>query len=906
MKDIQVENLWLMYKIPFSDSGKIVWDNFWAIKDASFSVEKGESLGIIGDNGSGKSTLLKLIAGLLKPDRGSLNTSGRICGLLELGAGFEPELTGKENIEFNACLFGLSKKQTDDVFEDIVDFAQIGRFINAPVKCYSQGMFVRLAFAAAIHMRPEILLIDDSLAVGDKHFQKKCIQKIFELKEQGITIIFVCHDMNLLRRLCERAILLKDGWIVKDGSADKVVEFYSQTQGNYEGVGLINKHGLSIVFNNGRMFLSWKDKLLTPGTGAYTALRYKDKWYDSLQAYWTMKEKHADKIVVTGEFLNPGLIQTWTIEVNAQMQLLINIELSSMFQESFEIEEGQFNLIMGDSYVQWHTPQETGSFPAIRREDNKWQAILGEGLCYKVIGVSAGQASQLPVLAVEAADNAAGVYSQIFNADFATHCRVLQYRKFRLRNFSAEKSDRCDFFSGKILLNIPDFKNYLSSSEHEFALENSELKAQIDKGRCLLFWRNELITKVSHIYCFLYANGQWYSSHLARWRVEKAADGSIVAQGSWPNLALIQQWKLCKTASGFFEMEVSLLVQQEVDIVQQHVCAMFSEGYELWSSDYGKGVFPEKFEDSEIDLLQRCIPRGSITLTNQQALLPDVSVSFSPELSNFAKIFNSDIYYRARVVRIDKIEPETSVKFPPGQYQSFKLGISFDTKRHRISTNKRLNARLEKDKLSLLFERGKGRLFWQDAEITKQLGIYTSLCSKSRWHDSHSKAVWEVLDQAGSRITAIGKWLYLPVTQTWTIVFADSNIIFLTVQMQVKEKISFDCMQTNVMLSEQYGGWGTEQGKDVFPAFQEDMDDNWQLVSPELKTAYVAVEQKQGILPAVRLFTEEDTPFGCLCVLNTDIYHRARLLQHRVKTLKEFDPGEYLFYQGKIAVTEEI
>jgi ABC-type polysaccharide/polyol phosphate transport system ATPase subunit len=172
---------------------------------------------------------------MLRPDRGEIRVLGKVSGLLELGAGFQPELTGRENLYLNARLFGLSQNQIDEKYEEIVNFANIGKFINAPVKCYSQGMVVRLAFAIAIHMDPDILLIDDTLAVGDEYFQRKCIKKIFQIKEQGKTIIFVTHDMNMLSRLCRRALFLKEGRIVKDDIVDKVIPLYTQIIGQEKG-----------------------------------------------------------------------------------------------------------------------------------------------------------------------------------------------------------------------------------------------------------------------------------------------------------------------------------------------------------------------------------------------------------------------------------------------------------------------------------------------------------------------------------------------------------------------------------------------------------------------------------------------------------------------------------------------
>src|ERR671911_166493 len=190
---------------------------FWALKDVSFEIEKGTTTGIIGPNGSGKSTLLQIITGTLEPTHGSVWYDGRIAALLELGAGFNPEFTGIENCFLNASLMGFSRAQTEALLPEIERFAEIGDFIHQPVKTYSSGMYVRLGFSIAISASPQILIIDEALAVGDAVFQHRCMRRIKEMKESGVTIFFVSHDPAAIRYLCSRAILLNAGRVHADG-----------------------------------------------------------------------------------------------------------------------------------------------------------------------------------------------------------------------------------------------------------------------------------------------------------------------------------------------------------------------------------------------------------------------------------------------------------------------------------------------------------------------------------------------------------------------------------------------------------------------------------------------------------------------------------------------------------------
>lgn len=201
---------------------------FWALKDVSFEVKKGETVGIIGRNGSGKSTLLQIICGTLAPTSGTVETNGRIAALLELGSGFNPEFTGRENVYMNGAVLGLSKEEIDARFDDIAAFADIGQFIEQPVKTYSSGMVVRLAFAVAIHVEPSILVVDEALSVGDERYQRKCFSRIEALRRRGVTILFVSHSAGTVVQLCDRALLLDEGELVAEGESKRVVAAYQR------------------------------------------------------------------------------------------------------------------------------------------------------------------------------------------------------------------------------------------------------------------------------------------------------------------------------------------------------------------------------------------------------------------------------------------------------------------------------------------------------------------------------------------------------------------------------------------------------------------------------------------------------------------------------------------------------
>ncbi len=201
-------------------------ERFWALRDVSFEIESGDMVGIIGPNGAGKSTALKLITHIIEPSSGKIAVNGRTSALLELGAGFHPDLTGRENVYLNGSILGFSKAEMDRIYDEIVDFSEMERFIDVPVKHYSSGMYMRLAFAIAINVRPDILLVDEILAVGDQSFQARCLDKINEMKRRGMTIVMVTHNLDAVRSMCHRAIWLDDGEVRAEGDVDLVVEQY--------------------------------------------------------------------------------------------------------------------------------------------------------------------------------------------------------------------------------------------------------------------------------------------------------------------------------------------------------------------------------------------------------------------------------------------------------------------------------------------------------------------------------------------------------------------------------------------------------------------------------------------------------------------------------------------------------
>lgn len=227
-RDIFDEKVRSLLNAKSRPDAKVVENTFWALRDVSFEVQEGDVVGIIGRNGAGKSTLLKILARITAPTEGKIRLRGKVASLLEVGTGFSGELTGRENIFLNGSILGMRKSEINAKFDEIVAFAEVERFIDTPVKRYSSGMYMRLAFAVAAHLEPEILIVDEVLAVGDAQFQKKCLGKMHDISRLGRTVLFVSHNMKAIRQLCSRAILLRGGASVAEGPPDHITEKYLQ------------------------------------------------------------------------------------------------------------------------------------------------------------------------------------------------------------------------------------------------------------------------------------------------------------------------------------------------------------------------------------------------------------------------------------------------------------------------------------------------------------------------------------------------------------------------------------------------------------------------------------------------------------------------------------------------------
>lgn len=349
---IKVSNLTKTYKLYESNKRRIIeglfpkakphYQEFHALKDVSFNIKKGEIVGIIGKNGSGKSTLLKIITGVLNSTSGSLDVNGRISALLELGAGFNPEYTGIENIYLNGTLNKMTREETSRRIDDIADFADIGDFIYQPVKNYSSGMFVRLAFAVAVYSNPDILIVDEALAVGDAAFQAKCMARMNQIMKSGATVLFVTHDMNTVKRLCQRCIYLENGMKIMEGSAEELADIYLK-----KIRASMNDEHLKLEENRNDEVDTIKECSISKKDNEI----YKNKQF--IERTKMFKEGTGEIEFIDLKLLNEKGNETFSFSFNQNMRICIRLKVNTenMFTIAYHIRDDKNMELLGNSVL---------------------------------------------------------------------------------------------------------------------------------------------------------------------------------------------------------------------------------------------------------------------------------------------------------------------------------------------------------------------------------------------------------------------------------------------------------------------------------------------------------------------------------------------------------------------------
>ncbi len=425
---IQKRGLFAKDILKFLMGKPLVNVDFWALKDINLTVRAGESVGIIGENGSGKSTLLKILSRVTDPTEGTYWIEGRLSSLLELGAGFHPYLTGRENVFLNGAILGMSRRYIHSVFDKIVEFSGLEKFIDTPVQNYSSGMYIRLGFSIAVHLDPDILVVDEVLSVGDEEFQRKSKAKILEFKDKGKTILFVSHDLSTVRDICDRICWLKEGRIHAMGDKETVTSRYLAYVGARMGFRTLSRGPLSLIFERGKLILFRRGIELTKNCCGFTENYAHGIAHGSMQAEWKIVDHSDTFIEAEGTWNVLPVRQRWRIELISENRLEwhIRTEISADVLLNYT----SVNLMLSNRYEKWITETEEGDFPPDFHAEFG-QRIVGVGQKEGRVGAKGIKTGSiiLPSVYLGLQTNDGDYAGQVTNTDRNLMSRTLQFTR---------------------------------------------------------------------------------------------------------------------------------------------------------------------------------------------------------------------------------------------------------------------------------------------------------------------------------------------------------------------------------------------------------------------------------------------------------------------------------------------
>lgn len=941
MLSINLKDVWLKYRIAFKESGKLVPEDFWGLQDVSLEIAEGEVVGIVGENGAGKSTLLKIIAGMLKPDKGSIEVSGKVAGLIDLGGGFHKELTGRENIYLVSSLYGLSKTEIDARYDDIVKFAALDRFINAPVKSYSQGMFMRLGFAIAIHVDPDILLIDESFVVGDMYAQRKCISKMFELKEKGKTVIFVSHELEIVKRICSRGIFLREGKLIKDGPIEKVCAYYLETVGDKKGIALLEKGPLEAVFNNGRLIIRWQGETVTSPVAGHSTMVLSGLEYESILADWQIEKIDGvdQGINLTGRWPDTAVVQHWRIVFLSEHEFFWEIALE--FPPGIFPERLEAKIILKDGYKKWFNIATEKEFPATFLHSQEWQVDRVEDSPGRVIRVKAdnNKTVALPEIIFDRSHDTQQAKCHIGNTGADIGGRALRYIIFPVSGKTEQANAKRQVFYSKILffdsLEGTAASEYLNRSRQLIQESNVIRKGPLSifcrEREIEIYWQEQVVTRLSGLNTQFRYGERIYLTAGGRWTIRKEDDGETIGIIiSWDDLPGIRQtWRLRLKDEKTLVWEIFFETNEAVKIVNRQVELVLSEEYTRWFTAEESGGFDRLEKKGGAVILNRYI-NDYVGVEKKRAgsesSMPLVKFACDAQVPTVSYFFKAQENV-ASAIKLQFVEIDTKERahFAPGKNPYFKgeIAITSDAAINVINrgvlpeaplpVNKTIAREIACGRTRFVFNNGKGRIFWGSKELTKALGLYSSVFLADRWHDS-SQASWELAGLEENSLEVKGYWPWVPISQTWKVSIPDRRTILIKIYKEIWDEELFKTgrEQVSLMVSDAYREWfSPRQIKGRFPAdFIEHNGMFWERFWCGDSSLGVGIRKgtvKEGFflrknLPAL-LF--ESSP-GCRAryaiVENTDNLFQARVLQYEIAPAGEAPDSKGVYFEGCLKI----
>jgi ABC-type polysaccharide/polyol phosphate transport system ATPase subunit len=864
MNIVEFKDVWEKYRIKFIDEGKVSWEEVWALEGIDFSLEPGEVLGVIGHNGAGKTTLLKLIAGMLMPDKGEVAVSGKVSTLMELGAGFNPEFTGRENIAINARIYGLAEKDLEERLDEIAQFAGLGRFINAPIKYYSQGMYMRLAFALAIYVEPDILLIDDILAVGDEEAQRKCVAKILELKQAGKTIVIVSHDMHMIARLCSRVLLLENGRIIATGLPQSVIPRYLEQLGDKNGIGVLARQNLRAVFNNGRLVITYSGVGITKGMGGYVSFLTQltpglDTRFCSFNLEWRIIKLSVDEIVAEGLSQDKEVALVWTMKVlKDSLQLQVKVKSSALRQP-------RLDLLLDSDYKKWLTLESEGEFPAFSHKTN-WQDLDLYACPEAELALTGEGETAVPVLFFKLGAKETQV--KLFNSGYEQEARIIQ----------AYASENPVSLEIKVFARTEEFQDYFTGAKERFLMKQEQELARrrelhsIFSGDLRLFadapakairiyFKDREITRLSGLHISFLLNKVWYDLTCADWQVERKGE-NLALNISWQQLGIVQAWEI-------FFREGVLFWRVYSEARQLYEFEVFKAGlilsplYRTFFCGCQQAEFPAEFSRWQDMPLEN--PDARLFGVRRENNLPAVVFEAPQNLSRL--IQNSDNQACCRALQLNLIKQaalqknfsfSTSFAFP--QDDSL-IGVYIDEEREKKNLRQQEELKSWRDLFTicsgdfrLFADSGQKvlRLYFKGREITAGEG----LCSTFNTREIRlfmKEAQWRVEKASQQQLILALEYPLSSLSQIWRLAFSQSNALDIKIEIETKNELVLTGQEIRLELKDEFKNWFTAQEQGDFNASRY-VNEIAPIRLKESKISRVVLKSDRDELPRELLF----------------------------------------------------
>lgn len=645
-------------------------DRVHALQDISFTVEPGESVGIIGSNGSGKSTLLKLLAGVTVPTTGHIAVYGRVASLLELGAGFHPLLTGRENIYLNARILGMTPAQVNAVFHQIVDFSGIGDFLDNPVNTYSSGMYVRLGFAVAVHTNPDIFLVDEVLSVGDEEFQRKCRTRIGELREQGKTIVFVSHDLGIVNTLCDRVILLSKGRMVSRGSPRETIDYYLRQIGRDIGIHTFTDAKAEAIFCHGRVSLFHDRHEVTSARGCSMLVQSMGQWHDSTVADWVVQERGANRCQARGRMSRLPISLLWDMTLDGG-RLVWKIAMEC--DHEVELESITLNLMWPTAFSHWYYGDVAGSFPNILPGDLNWTSIVwADPNCHDAAAIPRQQPALPPVQAAMKPHKPWFMLSWL-NSDYVAGSRILQAAGQIPESERVFPAGRHELLTMEIDLGLTavQVQAFSEAKAAERSLTSGRMTARFEQGKIRVSEGDKELTSFLHFYSSMLIGSFWNDSVHLQWGTPRREGDQLTVTGESRRFPYSQTWQMKVTPEGI-AVDVAIDVREPLEVTEYQASLVLRADYNQWRTEFESGGYPP-FEPGQKDWrhANRIYAVGTLAQAEGPGL-PPIALRTAPDgLAFRMTAINTGFHENARVLQALRTGEAGPIWFEPGRHPYF-------------------------------------------------------------------------------------------------------------------------------------------------------------------------------------------------------------------------------------------